>query len=283
MHAVMALVAKHDRAICNSPYGAPTTFEAYHGYQAAKLLNQKISTPLLPDECDAVGAVAALLGTWTMASIEAPTPEEAWPLRASSPDDLQWLRISDGKKELWRLADPLRPESCFRSFLDEYMRESHTVDHTELEVEKISPQLLDLCNLTVVSNPENNPYYRPVRILTVLRDIECNHSNCLRFFSFLYDMHQEYKDLLENKDPRALLLMAFWYAKVCHYQWWVARRAIMECKAICIYLERNHPKETILQDLLFIPKIKCGLIAENSSINPMLDPPTSQPSWLLSK
>ena len=270
MHAVMALVVKHDRAMHSSSYEAPTTFETYHGYQAAKLLNQKISYPLLPDERDAVGAVGGLLGAWTMASIEAPIPEAAWPLKPSSLDDLQWLKIGEGKKQLWRIADPLRPESCFRTFFEEYLNESHTTDQTELAVDKLPPQLLELCDLKVISNANNNPYYRAVQILAGLRGTECNQFNCLKFLSFVTDMHQDYIDLLENKDARALLLMAIWYAKVCCYQWWIANRATMECRAICIYLERYHAKVSAIQDLLLFPKMRCGLLAETS---PTMPPP----------
>ena len=264
MHAVMALVAKHDRSMSALPYGEPTTFETYHGYQAAALLNQRLSSPLIDDDRDAVGAVGVLLGIMTLASIEACTPEKAWPLKPPSSDDLQWLKLNEGKKELWRIVDPFRPESCFRSFIDEFVAASHTTDQTELATERLPSKMLKLYDLKVVSNPENNPYYRAVQILATLQDLECNHSNCLRFFAFISDVHPGFKHLLEKKDPRALLLMAFWYAKVCHYQWWIARRAMMECKAICIYLEKNYTNETTIQDLLQFPKTMCGLVAQET-------------------
>ena len=265
MHAIMALVAKHDRVNSQTPYNPPTSVELHHEYQATALLSMKLSKPLRADDCDAVGAVGALLGAWTLASIEAPTPEEAWPLRDLSPDDLQWLKLSDGKTELLKLANFSRPESCFHSFFDEYLKQSQVTNHTNAAIAKLPGQFLALFDLGDHSNPTNNPYYRAVQNVALLRDVECDHENCLMFFSFTTDMQEEYQHLLRQKDPRALLLMAFWYAKVCRYQWWIARRAMVECKAICIYLDKYHATEAMIQDFLAYPKARCGLRECNMS------------------
>ncbi len=261
----MALVAKHERVISQFPYDSSTTFELYHEYRATALLNKKLSKVLPPDDCDAVGAVGALLGAWTLASIEAPTPEKAWPLKTPSTDDLQWLKLSDGKRELLKIANPFRPESCFRPFFEEYLEEAHITSHTKVALADLPTRFLELFNLKVDSSPASNPYYRAVQSVALLRDIECNHSNCLKFFTFTSDMQQDYQNLLKQKEPRALLLMAFWYAKVCRYQWWIARRAMTECKAICIYLETNYANEATIRDLLLYPKTRCGLMGHDSS------------------
>ena len=53
-------------------------------------------------------------------------------------------------------------------------------------------------------------------------------------------MQPVYKSLLERKDPRALLILAWWNAKVCHVEecWWIQRRIVLEGRAICRYLRR---------------------------------------------
>lgn len=60
----------------------------------------------------------------------------------------------------------------------------------------------------------------------------------VRFLSFPVLMRPQFKALLKEKDARAMLLLAYWYAKVCESQWWIKTRAILECTAICRYLER---------------------------------------------
>ena len=254
MHAVLALVIKHDRYLSGVPWEEPTASEIYHGYQAASLLNRKLSGSLNGEDRDAIGAVGILLGALALASTDANTPEKAWPLKLQAPDDLQWLKLSGGKKELWKVVNPFRPESCFRPFIYEFTAISNATDQTGLAVGKFPPHLLELCGLNVVSNPENNPYFRAVQILAQLQGLKCNHVNCLSFFAFVNDMHPVFRTLLEFKDPRALLLLAFWYAKVSHYQWWIAYRATIECRAICIYLETHYAHDVRMQELLQFPR-----------------------------
>jgi hypothetical protein len=64
---------------------------------------------------------------------------------------------------------------------------------------------------------------------------------------------------LEAKDHRALLLLAYWFAKVCNTSvWWLDRRATLECQAICLYLER-YSTDVVVHDLLEFPRAKCGI------------------------
>jgi hypothetical protein len=55
------------------------------------------------------------------------------------------------------------------------------------------------------------------------------------------------------------LLLSYWYAKVLNSVWWLDRRATMECQAIILYLERNHPNETDMLELLQLPREACGM------------------------
>ena len=263
MHAIMTLTARHDRYMSSSPGPGPTTFETFHGLQAASLFNRMLSGPIHASDGDTIGAMGALLGAISIASTEACSPEEAWPLKAPAPSDLQWLKLSDGKRELWRLANPSRPESVFRCLVEEYEDNARIL---KPGIEKLPTQLLEICDVTELSTADNNPYYSALQIFASMQDVECNHSTILRFLSFIGDVQPEFITLIELKDSRALLLLAFWYATVCHYHWWIARRAMIECKAICIYLEKSHASKTTIQDLLQYPKLSCGLIAQKSGV-----------------
>lgn len=259
MHAVMTMTAKHDRFLSASPNSEETTIETYHSYQAAALFNRKLSVPIQPSDCDAIWATAGLLGFIAISSIEASSPEEAWPLGPSRPSDLQWLRFNTGKKAVWRIADPLRPESVFHGLLEGCEQNLQASGAMKPGIEGFSSQLATLCGLDGLSNPGKNSYYAAVRRLITLLTIDCNHSSSLKFLFFISDMQTDFICLLERKDPRALLLLVVWYAKVCHYQWWIARRAMLECRAICIYLEKYYASETAIQELLYFPKMRCEL------------------------
>ncbi len=82
----------------------------------------------------------------------------------------------------------------------------------------------------------------------------------LRFFAFFSQIDPALDQLLADKDPGALLLLAYWYAKVIPFEgWFLGKRALIECRAICIYLERYHGDLPNLQDALAFPKAVCGM------------------------
>lgn len=89
----------------------------------------------------------------------------------------------------------------------------------------------------------------------------------MNFWSFVSNMRPEHKRLLERKDPRTLLLLAYWYAKVCQCQvWWLLRRAAFEYQAICIFLERYRGHEMDIRELLqHILRLICGIVAPRSN------------------
>ena len=256
MHAVMTITARHDRFVSASPNSEKTAIEAYHSYQSAALFNQKLSTPIQPSDRDAILATAIILGSVAVSSIKSSSPEETWPLKSSSSSDLQWLRFSDGKKVIWGITNPLRPESIFHVLAEDYGLLSDAAQTPEPLIQNLPSQLLNLCDIDNTSNINNNPYYTALQVLATVLNIPCNPSTILKFLAFITKMQPDYLRLLELKDPRALLLMALWYAQVCHYQWWLATRARLECRAICTYLERFHPREAVIQDLLQLPKFK---------------------------
>jgi len=83
---------------------------AFHWSQAAALLNKTLSTGVKPSERDALWVCASLLGALSFTSIQAQTPEEAWPLKPDASSDLYWLKISKGKSAIWKIIDSLKPD-----------------------------------------------------------------------------------------------------------------------------------------------------------------------------
>ena len=171
--------------------------------------------------------------------------------------DLFHRRMSDGKKAVWKLADPMREGSI--------IREAWTPQ--QAEPLRLSPKLdpeyylsfIDLYGLDDKFSVEANPYGQAAALLMPLLEIECNHSTIAKFLSFIGHTEPEYRQLLSEKDPLALLLLAYWYAKLCQYkQWWVQPRAVLECQAICVFLERYYSDEDRIQTLLRFPRLMSG-------------------------
>lgn len=260
MHMVQTITAAHDRYQFATPSPRQTVTEVYHLWQAAALFNRKLSRPIEPHERDGLWSAAAMLGTIALAWIDAATPDEAWPLRPADPSDLEWLRMSESKAAIWDLTDPLRPGGLFHALKDEYRRDYLAAPLPVAGICGIPEPFVRLCALDDRSTAQTSPYYASLRVLAPLLAVECTPATVVRFLGFISHMQPAFKRLLELKDPRALLLLAYWYAKVRGSVWWLEWRAVMECRATCLYLERFHSDETAVLELLLFPKIKCGLL-----------------------
>lgn len=260
MHIALTLTSIHDRYSASTPCWKPTVKEIYHWSQGAALLNKKLSTTWPQEDRDSLWTAAALLGAVAFSSVEASMPEEAWPIKESDPGDLAWLRMSDGKKVIWDIADPLRPESAFYNLALELVTENMFAKNVPFVMEDLPRDMICLLELDETSTEENNPYYSSARTLAPLLDMECNHSTIARFLALLNNMGTEFKKLMIQKDPRALLVLAYWYSKASHGTWWVAQRSLVEGQAICLYLERCHPHETLIQGLLDFPRMELGML-----------------------
>ena len=145
-HVLLALVTMHDRYLSNEPFAAPSTKESFHTYHATALFSNKLSQPIKHCEKDALWAASALLGCIAIASIDAKCAEESWPYRAADPSDLNWLRISEGKKEIWRLANPLREDSVWSAALNFEINRQDDVPEVPQrpELDSLHPYLINL-------------------------------------------------------------------------------------------------------------------------------------------
>lgn len=213
-------------------------------------MNRQLSIPLTPADKDALWACAGMLGLLAFATFESTTPDDSWPL-ADSPLDLEWLKLCEGKKQIWKIADPMREDSLFHTIVPNFLGEPPSCYNPSLQ--RLPDELLDLCNLKDPKGSETNPYLSPACFLAEVVDITCNNENLASFISFFGRIKADYKQLLSVKDPAALLLLANWYAKMCQYrQWWIWPRTVLECQAICRYLRLYHGEnERIIKSLSF--------------------------------
>ena len=247
----------------------------FHWSRGVFLLNAKLTKGVAPSERDALWLCAGLLGALIFSSIQAKSPEEAWPLKqqfATPAGDLAWLRMSEGKREIWKIADPLRSDSIFQPLATDYTQYFAPISSEDAPLENLPSDLLSLCNFSSstteasISNSESdrNPYFASVFTLAHLLPKPCSAATFPRFLTFIGFMNTSFRCLLEQKDPAALILMAYWYAKICHLDsWWVKERAVLECRAICMYLQQCYTNDTeegakVLR-LLEFPKARCGM------------------------
>lgn len=259
---VQALTALHDRILSQDPSPCQTSVELYHASRAAALFNAKLSQPLQPQDRDPLWVTAALLGIAAMCWMEASSVEDAWPLTTRKSTDLNWIHISRSKAAVWDLTDPMREGGRFNLVAQEQLRDQKKSisSASKLGLDELPLRLLDLCEVDERSTAESNQYYSALMGLAQAMGVESNRANILVLLGFLGRMSDNFQGLLNEKDPRALLILAYWYGKVHGTMWWLDRRSKLECEAICKYLERYHPQEAEILDLLSYPKMRCGLL-----------------------
>lgn len=246
----------HDQYLGISTSSDQNTALAFHLSHGAALLNQTLIAGVKPSERDAIWACAALLGALSFATIEAQTPEEAWPLKPNSHSDLDWLKMSEGKTVLWKIADPLRPDSIYYPMAPDFMRFASSPQSSILELHKLPSAIVQLCNLDKTIIDAEDPYLPSAAFLARTIDLECKSQNTTAFLGFFGCMHPVFKQLLREKDPPALVLVCIWYSKMIQcQQWWIHCRASLECEAICRYFRLYHGHDANIISAIQYPEM----------------------------
>jgi hypothetical protein len=268
MHITQTLTATHDRYLSNLPLSMTSkqsAVESYHLSQTAALLNKKLSSAIFPEDCDPLWATAALLGIVAFATIEASTPEEAWPLKISEPSDFEWINMSEHKAAVWKLTTTVKPIIAVQLAANVSRL---IISLPDSGIENVPSRFAKLYELDASSTVNNSPYFEAVHKIVLLLDVKCEPSNFPRFLGFIGHMQPEFKNLLYQKDPRALLLLVYWYAIVGGVAWHLERRTKLQGQATCLYLERYHPNETAIHELLDFPKLKLGSLVNGGLPTP---------------
>ncbi|KAL7915582.1 hypothetical protein GGI35DRAFT_466937 [Trichoderma velutinum] len=251
MHAMLAVATAFRRIQHDVVRRCRTQTEIHHTLQCICLLQRKLSQRIAGPDQDALWATSALLGLIAIVSFEETSPEDAWPVRPMHASDLEWMRLTVGKRIIWTLTDPLRTNGLFRAMASEYADMEFAIP--EMDIAGIPSSLIKACNLTETSNSDNNPYYVAVHLLVLLSRLQMLSGGSfpgIYMIAFISQSQLRFRRLLEVKDPVGLLLLALWYRGAGKALWWVRQRAEIETQAIRIYIERFHHNQPEIIHLL---------------------------------
>ncbi|KAI0446904.1 hypothetical protein F4803DRAFT_501655 [Xylaria telfairii] len=238
MHASLAVAFAYDRYQNSSLSSRRTLEECYHWSQSTILFNKRLGEPIGIKDKDPIWGTAAALAILSFSSPDACSAEESWPLKPSEPSDLEWLRMIKGKMSLWRIINPLRPDSLFR-----IMASTFAHMHSPLPskgIDGIPRALAIVCQLEDSSTAENNSYFNAAHAVSLIQGLSDSQVTTGHTQLFTRSIHGSFKSLLRGKDPVALLLLYLWYCKAGRSIWWIELRARLECPSICSYLGLYH-------------------------------------------
>ncbi|KAJ5665799.1 uncharacterized protein N7477_008247 [Penicillium maclennaniae] len=269
MHAIATLTLMHDRHLimADTPiYNSKLTpAESYQWYRAASSFNDRLSSlqrcragESIPASTQlALLSTAAILWAISFYYTAARSPEEAWPLKSPSSSDLNWLRMNNGKEQIWKVTQSYPPDPMSMALASIQTHEMLPAPNLNIDalLGNLPPAFIRLFNLDdrdLRLGISEDPYYTIGVQLGQVAYKECPlHVSVLGFISFISGMSPLVRGLLEAKDPRLLLALALWYAKLYHIGiWWMSRRLLLEGQAICTYLERFYPHDFDIQTLL---------------------------------
>lgn len=253
MHTILAMARIHDLVIDPS---ASTASLMYHWYHAVSSMWQHLSKPIPLAERDMLWISSSLIGISSIAYGEAPSPEEAWPLRPPSPADLSWFTLCDGQKLIAELTEPMRIDSAFYLPAKEMrdlcswvrglgMSSTEAKECSVTGMPRRFEKFFDLSSPRLASPSSDevseisNPYYAAGKLASELFQLDLDQENFLMHIYFVRALDAPFRDLLIRKDEKAMLLLLYWYAKVCDRRlWWLWKRSCIEGLAVCRYLER---------------------------------------------
>ncbi|KAK4677581.1 hypothetical protein QC764_300060 [Podospora pseudoanserina] len=270
LHLVLAVTLMHER-LAASPLTTepPSIQELYHHATGSSQLNQLLSShpsQLSRVQKDAMFMGTILLACTSFAQLDASLPLAShWPF-VSSPHDLDWLKICSGKRVVQKLADTHAADSALRDISYEFVL-SGPAARVELlpeedAIARLPEPLRRLLRLDHAGvSAKTNAYYDAGVVVGRVLPLEISEDNLLVSLVLVSFLPVRFREMLEEKDAKALLLFAWYHAKIGQFgRWWVWRRAVTEGRAILAYLERYYGG-TVGGDeeLLGYPKKWCGM------------------------
>lgn len=254
MHAVLAGTVKHLNRL--SPgHKEHSIAETHHWQQALTLFQKELNSPLGLHNMDAVLSTCMVLAIMSF-SAEEFNPSKSW-VFSPEPSAMNWLSIQSGLKSILIETKPYLHHSIWIPVFEESDDEEGTYADERPGTVGLPNEWVDLCEIDARSTVENNPYHAPVRLLAPLLNIEPGIHTFSKLVPFMGRIRLEFFQLLQSKDPRALLIISYWFGMMCSVeQWWILDRVRSEGIAICMFLE-GHPDPRI-RALLECPARACG-------------------------
>ncbi|OJD17051.1 hypothetical protein AJ78_02846 [Emergomyces pasteurianus Ep9510] len=231
--------------------------ETRHFSNSLRLYQKELESQITRNNMDGIMSTCMILSDVPLLETER-SPYNSF-VFSSDPSALNWLLLQSGLSRLLPYTQPFLSESIWLvPFMESYNKFLKFRDNRTGR-QGLHPELAELCEITDDSNNENNPYHEPLRSLMPILDMETNDANFMTMASFMGNLKLKFTILIRDREPRALLILAFWLGKMCEDQSsWVYPRMYMECVAICMYLENN--PDPRIPDLLGYPAQRCGYV-----------------------
>jgi hypothetical protein len=270
MHAILAMASVHIEYLKRPDQPSQPDLATFHWQLCLSQFNNQISDGITIHNADALLVACTLINGLAYVMLDGSTLGRGWPLGDSRPR-LGWLSAQAGLNLVVRLTFPILQSKTLQAlFIDtEYdsSGKAQPEHSSSMPVPWPLTAIAKHCEVIPTTSDKDNPYSSAIKLLISLAVVPYISSTMFIHLGFITSLEPRLICLLEQKDTRALLLLAYWYANMCAIDcWWITMRAKLDCANICIYLQQLGDKS--LDPLITYLANACGYMkAENSDVN----------------
>ena len=252
MHIMLAVSAAHRRTLSGNPGQSPE--ELAHLTHAISIFRRTLERDW-DQEADAVLTTSMFL--CILHFLDGPIPVD----RASTQTQLRsqsfsWMQVQIGLVPLLARASEHASSNIWLPFFNDSDPDLSLLHDERSGTKGIPDQFVSLFEISPNSDCDYHPYLRPLRRICALLAIEKSPRNVLKFMQFVQGLSSKFIQLLQQLDPRALLLFGYWVSLLRDTElWWCRDRMRNQYRAICAHLKEHHPN---MLSYLAIPPTGCG-------------------------
>ncbi|KIX94000.1 uncharacterized protein Z520_10337 [Fonsecaea multimorphosa CBS 102226] len=261
MHAVNGIAAAHlcyllPAARHPVQHNQNQLANLYHFKKALQLFRDELSAGITEENMNAVlSAVMLICVHQFMLTKPRPDPGESFVYAPAGQrrECLRWLTLQHGFNALYaELGEVIWGSIWNPVFMDSDFKELASTAMTAEGGDETHALFLELCQVTLESSYENNPYYEALEHLLFLRRLKPGMKSFNKLITFVAVVEGDFLQLLLCREKRALLILAHWLALMMRVeQWWSNGRCENECMAITTFL--MHDQDERVKALLRFP------------------------------
>ncbi|KAG4028808.1 hypothetical protein MFRU_019g00960 [Monilinia fructicola] len=265
MHAILAFSARHFNHLQPGDKKYSIAFALHY------VLSLSSYSLQLGKGFDSSNADATIASSYlhTMLAFQNVRSQSNHEVDADGGGEFTWLRAMRGVSILWDASDMryhLNGSVLLHMEKDGTYNggKAHSSDSWALE---ISREMHNLFGVDCDPDTSQDSYEGPLSSVCQRMQLGNGQEMICRFMSFVGELPSSFVQLLDQNDPRALLLLCYWSALLGQIDsWWVMGPANVVCRRLCGYLDAI-PEQRI-HDLLRFPAGRCGYIMKESFRKP---------------
>jgi len=214
---------------------------------AISALQTAIIQPMHKDRADAMLCAAVMLNAVSFACLGGDSVSSSW-VFSDSPDRLDWLDMQMRFKKLEQATMQFRKSSFMEPILDAADGPPPSPGGPEdADLEKVPTAWRRL--IGAKDSPRYWIYREPVRDLAELKVLRPDCSGALAHIGFVAKLTDGLRNLLYDKDPRAVWIFGYWLALVGRLGlWWCSRRVKRDWAAAVRFLQEKGLSEQAGED-----------------------------------